>query len=364
MVQSLGHGGCERDAAKIAMGLDRERFDVHVGVLRDGGFRMPEVISQGIPVTHFPVTSFMNASVLQASRAMGAYIRRFGIKLIHCFDPPTDIFGAPTARWNRVPSLLTSQLSYRELCLPRERALLRISDRLADRVVVNSKAVGESLVKDASLPREKLFLCYNGVDTTIFYPGESSRPPELRDASVVIGSVCVMRPEKRVDWVVRSFATVFRVDPKARLMLVGSGPEVPKLEQLATELGIRSAVLFVPGQADVAGWLRGMDIYINSSRSESFPNALLEAMACGCAVIGSEVGGIPELIADGVNGFVFPVNDPEGLTTAMKRLAEDEELRRRFSAEATRTARERFSMRVNLDRMEGIYTELLDQRSC
>lgn len=361
MVQSLGHGGCERDAAKIAMGLDRDRFEVHVGVLREGGFRVPEVVAQGIPVTHFPLTSFMNASVLQAARAMGGYIRKFGIRLIHCFDPPTDIFGAPTARWNRVPNLLTSQLSYRELCLPRERALLRISDRLADRVVVNSMAVGESLVQEASLPREKLYLCYNGVDTKTFYPAPATRPEPLRNASVVIGSVCVMRPEKRMDWVVQSFAKVFAEDPKARLMLVGSGPEVPRLEQMASELGILDAVLFVPGQADVADWLRAMDVYINSSRSESFPNALLEAMACGCTVIGSHVGGIPELITHGENGLTFPVNDHEGLTAALKTVAADPDLRRRFSTEAARTARERFSMRVNLDRMDSIYTQLLER---
>lgn len=362
MVQSLGHGGCERDAAKIAMGLDRDRYEVHVGVLRAGGFRVPEVVASGIPVAEFALSSLMNRSLIHASKAMGAYVRQHGFKLIHCFDPPTDIFGAPVARLNRIPTLLTSQLSYRELCSPRERILLRISDKLSDRVVVNSKAVGDSLVRDSGVPPDKIFLCYNGVDTGAFYPASVPRPVQLRDASVIIGSVCVMRPEKRMDWVVRSFAEVLNVDPKARLLLVGSGPEVENLQQLSLELQISHACMFVPGQADVSNWLRSIDVYVNSSRSESFPNALLEAMACGCCVIGSEVGGIPELITRMQDGLTFPVGDRAALTKAMLLAATDQELRGKLRAQAAATAKERFSMRHNLDRMDRIYNELLETR--
>ena len=174
-----------------------------------------------------------------------------------------------------------------------ERALLRISDRLSDLVIVNSRAVGDSLVAESKLSADKVFLCYNGVDTSKFFPASVPRAAALQDASVVVGSVCVMRPEKRVDWVVRAFADVFKWHPQARLLLVGSGTEVPRLQSLAQELGVFQACMFVPGQAEVADWLRTLDVYINSSHSESFPNALLEAMACGCCVIGSRVGGIP-----------------------------------------------------------------------
>ncbi len=131
------------------------------------------------------------------------------------------------------------------------------------------------------------------------------------------------------------------------------------LQSLARDLGIADAVLFIPGQADVADWLRSIDVYINSSRSESFPNALLEAMACGCCVIGSAVGGIPELVSHEENGLVFPVNDQEALADAIKKVATDEQLRRRLAAAAALTAREKFSMQVNLDRMDSLYSLLL-----
>src|SRR4051794_23778084 len=201
MVQSLNHGGCERDAAKIALGLDRSRFEPHVGILREGGFRVPEVRAGGIPVIHFPVTSFMNTSVLGAARKLGGYIRQHGIQLLHAFDVPTNIFAAPAARWYRVPSVITSQLSFRNMYTSKEQALLRVTDRLSDTVVVNSQAVGNSLEREVSLSPRKIYLCHNGVNLSEFFPKTVERPEALRDASLIIGSVCVMRHEKRMDWV-------------------------------------------------------------------------------------------------------------------------------------------------------------------
>ena len=273
MVQSLGHGGCERDAAKLAVSLNRSKFLVHVGVLRSGGFRLSEVQEAGIPVVHFPVHSFMKPSVLAAAKQLGQYISEKGIQIVHAFDVPTDIFAGLTARYHGVPLVITAQLSFRDLVAQRERLLLRLSDRCSNIVVVNSRAVGDSLTRDYKLPTNKLFLCYNGINSEEFYPAQVARPEYLQDASVVIGSVCVLRPEKRMDWLIRSFAEVLNVDDKARLLLVGSGPEEARLQNLSVELGIADRASFIPGQSQVAGWLRLMDIYVNASTSESFPNA-------------------------------------------------------------------------------------------
>src|SRR5215467_6867218 len=138
MVESLGHGGCERDAAKIAIGMDRSRFEPHVAVFHEGGFRRAEVEAAGVPIVSIPVRSFYNASAWHGARQLGEYIRRHKIQIAHSFDVPFDIFGAPVARWYRVPVVITSQLSFRDM-YPRERRMaLRLTDRLADRVVVNS----------------------------------------------------------------------------------------------------------------------------------------------------------------------------------------------------------------------------------
>src|SRR5581483_2498792 len=153
-----------------------------------------------------------------------------------------------------------------------------------------------------------------------------------------------------------------KLDPQAHLLLVGSGPETPRLQALTADLGVWERSHFEPGQADVAPWMQAMDIYINSSSSESFPNALLEAMACGCFPIGSRVGGIPELITHRENGLLFDTTSEEELTDMLKLAITDEPLRNRLRRHAVETAHEQFSMRLTLNRMEALYKRLLKKR--
>jgi glycosyltransferase involved in cell wall biosynthesis len=238
MVESLAHGGCERDATKIAVGLDRSRFEPHVGVFYSGGPLTAQLEAAEVPILSLPLRSFLNSSLILAARKMGAYIRSHGIQLIHAFDVPSDIFAAPVARWYGVPAVVTSQLSYRSMYPASRRAALRLTDWLSDRIVTNSQAVGESLRRSTGFPAGKLYLCYNGVDPTVFYPGSGIRLPEFEGASAIVGTVCVMRPEKRIEWLLEAFADVSRTQPGLRLLLVGSGEETPRLLELRDRLGL------------------------------------------------------------------------------------------------------------------------------
>jgi glycosyltransferase involved in cell wall biosynthesis len=132
--------------------------------------------------------------------------------------------------------------------------------------------------------------------------------------------------------------------------------------ELRDRLGIHDVCHFEPGQPDVTGWMRSMDIYINSSSSESFPNGVLEAMASGCCVIGSNVGGIPELITHLADGFIFESDKPEQLTDMLRLAVSDTPLRQKLREEAVNTAHRRFSMKLTLERMETLYESLLAKR--
>ena len=161
---------------------------------------------------------------------------------------------------------------------------------------VNCHAVADNLTASWQISAQRIQVCHNGFEELEFHPNHRSRPVQLADASTVIGTVAVLREEKNLITLVEAFAQVAKVDRLARLLIVGSGPMRPLLERRVEVLNLISACVFEDASNTPAQWMRAIDIFVLPSRSEAFPNALLEAMACGCCPVASRVGGIPELI--------------------------------------------------------------------
>lgn len=359
LVRELGIGGCERDVTKLALAIDRTKFTPHVGYFHEG-FRTPELRAAGVPLVQFPVRSFKDASFWRGARQFGAYVRRHGIPLVHAWDIPLSIFTAPVARFYRVPVLVTSMLGHRDLFGRLDRCLLRLSDRLSPNILVNSEAVRRHMIDSEHVPARKIFVNHNGYDPAIFFPpppGPRPRPAALAGAPLVIGTVCALRPEKNIALLLAAFARLRR--PDVRLAIVGGGPLESGLRQQARTLGIEAACHFEPARSDVADWFRGFDVFVLPSLSESFPNALLEAMACGCASVATRVGGVPELLEDGRDGRLISSGDESTLVAVLEQMLTDDAGRRRLGeAAATRAARQ-FPMPVHARRIEAYYEGLL-----
>jgi len=362
MVRELGIGGCERDLAKLAKALDRSKFTPHVGCFISEGLRSAELRAVGVPIVRFPVRSFQSWSAVQGARLMGRYLREHQIKLVHCFDTPTVVFGVPAAYFYRTPAIVSAQLGERELFSKTYHRLLRWTDSLADVVVANSQYIQQYLIDREHVPAARTYLCHNGFEPSVFHPSADPKPPDLAGASLVIGAVCALRPEKRLDLLLKAFAAVRSLQPGMKLLIVGSGPVLPQLQAQSNELGIAADCVFEPSKSDVVPWMRALDIYVMCSETESFPNALLEAMACGCAAVGSRVGGVPELIADRVSGLLFESGNADSLSSALSKLILDPALRRRLAAQAAASALENFSMELNARRNEALYTTLLARK--
>src|SRR5205814_323129 len=145
------------------------------------------------------------------------------------------------------PLVISSQRAYRELVGPGYRRLLGLCDRLATATVVNCRAIERHLEEDYRVPSAKIHLCYNGLDTSTFYPHERRRA-----GAVVIGGVYALRPEKNIETLLDAFAMIRARKPAVQLLIVGSGPMEISLRQHASALGIAGNVRFEPASADVA----------------------------------------------------------------------------------------------------------------
>jgi N-acetyl-alpha-D-glucosaminyl L-malate synthase BshA len=166
------------------------------------------------------------------------------------------------------------------------------------------------------------------------------------------------RPVKRTQKVVEVFAKVRKAIP-SRLLMVGDGPDFHDAVCLARALGVGDDVEFLGEQDQVVPLLSAADVFLVPSAKESFGLAALEAMACGVPVVASRIGGLPELVQDGVNGFVLDLDDLDGMARATLQLMTDSALHERTAEGARRTAEDSFCDSKIVPRYEAYYSEVV-----
>ncbi len=362
MARELGLGGTERQLAETAMALDREVFEPHAACFRGGGFRARELREAGVPVLELGVRSLISGSALRGALLLRRYLCLHRIRLVHTFDVPMDLFGAPAARFFGVPVVLSSQRAHRALTPGLTRHLLRVTDRMVNGIVVNSQSVARELQSADRVAPSLIRVAYNGVDTRAFSPAAPAASRPWPDAQAVIGVVCALRPEKGLPLLLEAFGRVRGAYPGARLLIVGGGPALGGLRDIARSLHLESVCRFEPAVQNVAEWLRAIDIFVLPSLSEAFSNSLMEAMACGCCVIASDAGGNPELVDNGETGLLFRAGDSAALASRLAAVLADAARRLKLGAAAACRMRERFSREAAVRRMGGIYLEFLEGR--
>lgn len=357
MVRQLTAGGSERQMTETAIGLRQMGFETHVACMQDNGPRAVELRAAGVPILALPMRSYASASAFQSAWMLGRYLRRQQIELVHSFDPPTSCFGVPVARAAGTRRVLSSQRTYRWLV---PRYWISATDRMVDGIVVNCEAMRRHLIDDERIRPELIHLCYNAIDTSRFQPGRrDGRPMELRGAELVVGTVCVLRPEKGLSTLVGAFAEVARQNRGLRLLIVGSGPEREKLVRQAAELGVDEQCVFLAETGDVVPWMHQMDIFVLPTLSEALSNSLMEAMACGCCAVATRVGGNGELVTAGETGLLFDAGSMPQLAEHLRALVAEPERRQGMAAAGAVEIAQRFNRKASLTRMASIYTSML-----
>ncbi len=354
--RSLGHGGGERQLATSALNLNRERFAPHVLSI-EGGFWESRLRAAGISLHRLPLNSFVTARAVLEGWHLRRWLVQRGIRLVVTFDFTMNLFVIPVAR--SVPGLvaLSNQRCELSLIPTRYRTASRWIHRAATGIVVNSSHLADELRQQWAVPASKIHLCPNGLDTERFNPAGRARLPELAGARLVVGTASVLRPEKNIHLLMESFAAA--AHPADRLVIVGSGPEGERLTTLADQRGIANQCLFVPSTSDVAPWLRSMDVFVLASRSEGQSNALMEAMATGCCVLGADIGGNRGLIQPSINGLLFANEDLTSLSETLAKALAEPALRERLALDAASSIERHHSWPVAVERLEDTFDRVL-----
>jgi N-acetyl-alpha-D-glucosaminyl L-malate synthase BshA len=363
------YGGSGAIATELGMELARRGHEVHF-ISYAQPFRLPHFMERvyfhEVEVASYPLFEHPPYDLALAAMMHEVTLRR-GLDLLHVHYAIPHATSAWIAkemlgRDHRL-RIITTLHGTDITLVGQERSfgeITRFSIDKSDGLTAVSAFLRDETVQHFGIPAERIEVIPNFVDPAVYdrnlYPCHKGTLAPAGEKLVM--HVSNFRPVKRVADVVRIFHRISRSVP-ARLVMVGDGPERVEAAREAERLGIAESVVFLGKQTSVAELLACADLFLLPSASESFGLSALEAMASGVPVIATRSGGLPEVVGDGVTGYLRSVGDVEAMAAAGVELLSDDDLWSRTSTSARRAAVERFAASAVVDRYEEYYREVL-----
>lgn len=361
-IDTDGVGGAEvlyMELAAAALRSGLTPVGIHFGNRAIERFLAERGIASCVAPDHGSYKS--TGTLLRFGRSFGAMLRASGVELLHShlFGPICG--GALGARFAKIPHVGTLHDLYIVEERPSRIRLLQAAALLGTRLVCISEQMRGFYRGRAWFPRGSMSVVPNGAPLPVVRRSRHEIRAELGLPDDSLVAVCVARlvPLKRHDVLLRAIAAALEDVPSLRLLVVGEGDELPFLELLAVELGIRSRVTFTGHREDVTDLLAASDMFVLLSDSEGLSRSILEAMFHGMPVLTTDVGGSRELLEDGAAGILVPAGDVASAVRELVRLGVDGALRRRFGERAKGRANGSYSFTAMLDGYFTLYRMLL-----
>jgi glycosyltransferase involved in cell wall biosynthesis len=365
VVDCLNVGGTERQLFELLRRLDRRRFRPLLATFKKGGELLPRLREIGIEPAVFPLRgSLAQANTAYQITRMAMMCRRENVKVIHAHDFYSNVIGVAAAQLCGA-RVIASRRDLAHWLGGTQRKALRLACRVADAVVANAAAVGAQTERDLGVDGDKIHVVFNGIDVEQFDTQAFKTPDPLLPAGPVdvpriamVGSMHL--PDKGHADLLEAAHILKARGVRAQFILVSDGTLRGDLEAKAQAFGVADDVFFLGRRDDVPSVLVRCDIVAHPSWAEGFPNAVLEAMCAARPVVATRVGGIPEVMADGVHGMLIEAQRPAELASALEKLIANPlaghvmGLRGRQHVEAV------FSLDRMCERVESLYDALVD----
>lgn len=357
IIKSLGRGGAETLLPETIAVHDKQAFEFHVIYFLPWKDQLVEAIRHaGGVVTCFSATN--NLRILLQARKVVQYVRENEIDVIHCHLPWAGFLGRIVYKQTGVPVIYTEhnkQERYHILT----KTINQLTFNWQTAGIAVSEEVAGSIQRNIH-PTIDVKTILNGVNVQRFQQTQEARLRIRKELGVgekdiLIGTIAVFRFQKRLDVWLEVFAELRKSHSNIRGIIVGDGPLKELVHQKHKELQLEG-IVFLPGlQTNPLDWLSAIDIYMMSSMFEGLPIALLEAMSCGLPVVCTNAGGTGEVIRDGEDGFLAPVEEPMQLLEPLSALVADAELRQRMGVAARGRVVSGFGMGRMVAELESLY---------
>ena len=351
-------GGQERQTVLNILTADRSRFEPVVACLRPDGELIPELAAAGIRPVVFDVGGSMaRPRAALAVVRLARFLRAERIALVHAQDLYTNTLGTLAARVAGVPAIVT-RVDLNHSVVGYKRPVLGWVSRRADRVLVNALCIRDLAIAEGVEP-DRIVVVRNGLDLVAFDRALARAPdPPIPEAGGIACVANMHHPVKGQVDLLLAMKEVLRERPDAHAVLVGDGVRRTHLERSARQLGISERCHFLGHRLDVPAILAQASILVSASYAEGISNAILEGMAARLPVVATAVGGSPEIVRDGVNGYLVPPGAPAALARRLADLLGNAARRRRMGERGRRTVEREFGVEQMRRSYDALYEDL------
>jgi glycosyltransferase involved in cell wall biosynthesis len=356
-------GGGERMAVTLAMRVDPARFDRFLCATRPSEGATFERELQEAGVRTLTLERGSKLDVL-AWRPFVSLLKRGRIDVLHAHKFGSNLWGAVIGRLAGVPVVIAHEQSWASarysFAGPRLRSFLDrdVIGRLADAFIAVSEADRQRMIELEGVPADRIRVLFNAIPSPQTSGHDVRAELGISPDAPVVATVCQLRAEKALDLLVDAAAEARRDLPDLQVLIAGDGQEEEALRSRIRGHGLEQTVKLLGTRRDVPDLLAAVDVAVCCSDFEGTPLSVMEYMAAGKPVVATRVGGLPEMIDDGVHGLLFAKRDVHDLAGALSRLLRNPEERARMGANARERQRERFDLDAAARWLEGLYEEL------
>jgi glycosyltransferase involved in cell wall biosynthesis len=358
LIDDLSTAGTETQLLALIRNLDRRRVRPLLALLRGDGAESRSLEPHDCPVRRLGIGALRDpATILKVAR-FARFLRRERVEVLQMYFPDSTYVGILASRLAGVPHRIRTRNNLNHWMTPAHRHLGRLCNRFITRTVVNCEACRRAVLADEGPRPESVVVLENGVDLDRFLDVAETAGAATSGQAGIVGIVANLRPVKGLDVFVRTAALLANAHPGVQFRIAGEGEARPELAALARDFGLGGRLDLVGRVTDVPVFLGGLQVAVLASRSEGMPNAVLEYMAAGRAIVSTAVGAAPELLGGGARGLLVPPGDVAALASAIDRLLRDGDLAARLAAAARRHVRERYGRLAMVRRFERFYWDL------
>jgi glycosyltransferase involved in cell wall biosynthesis len=357
MIDRLRPAGTESQVLALFRQLDRRQVEPFLCLLDGEDSLSRSLEPDNCPVLRLGVRSLARPSTLARTWRLARFLRRQRIDVLQVHFQDSTYLGIAAGVVARVPFIVTTRRNMGYAVGARERLLRRALRPFVSATIANCEACRQCVIADERLTNQSVVVLENGVDLTRFENLARAAPGPSVPRRV--GAVANLRPPKGIDDLVSAARIVCAAHGDVAFEVAGEGELRPALERQIAEAGLSNRFRLHGSLEDIPDFLAGLDVAVLASTSEGMPNAVLEYMAAGRAIVATDVGGIKELLQDSVHGILVPPGEPARLADAIDQLLGHSELAARLGAAARRRACERYSLPGMARRFETFYRDLV-----